>query len=425
MTGPLGHRPFRALLAGRSISMLGTAIAPVAIAFAVLDLTGSAAALGLVLAARSIPEVVFLLVGGVIADRFDRARILVVANVVAGLAQAGAATLLLTGNASVPALAALEAANGTASALVFPAAAALTPLTVPSRMLQEANAMLRLGLNAALILGAASGGVLVGTLGSGWGLAVDAVAYLVAAGCFTRLRRRPDAAPLTHSVATRRRGFAGVVGDLRDGWREVSSHTWLWAVVIAFGFANAAQAAGRSTLGPVVADRTFGPEGWGLLLAVQTAGMVAGGLLMLRVRPGRPLFAGCAAILLWVPMFVVLALSPTLPVLLPVAFLGGIGLEVFSVCWDLSLQQQIPQDRLSRVYSFDALGSYAMIPIGQLVAGPLALALGTEDAILACAAVIAVSIAATLAVPSVRRLQRTDVPAGPVPNAAASSVAEQ
>ncbi len=418
-TGPLGHRRFRALLAGRSISMLGTAIAPVAIAFAVLDLTGSAAALGLVLAARSIPEVVFLLVGGVIADRFDRARILVVANVVAGVAQAGAATLLLTGTASVPALAALEAVNGTASALVFPAAAALTPLTVPSRMLQEANAMLRLGLNAALILGAASGGVLVGSLGSGWGLAVDAVAYVVAAGCFSRLRRRPDATPLTSSVAARRRGFAGVGGDLRDGWREVSSRTWLWAVVIAFGFANAAQAAGRATLGPVVADRTFGPEGWGLVLAVQTAGMFAGGLLMLRLRPGRPLFAGCAAILLWVPMFVVLALNPTLPMLLPVALLGGVGLEVFSVSWDLSLQQQIPQDRLSRVYSFDAIGSYAMIPIGQLVAGPLALALGTEDAILACAVVIAASIAATLAVPSVRHLRRTDVRAEPVPNVAA------
>ena len=418
MTGPLGHRRFRALLAGRSISMLGTAIAPVAIAFAVLDLTGSAAALGLVLAARSIPEVVFLLVGGVIADRFDRARILVVANVVAGVAQAGAATLLLTGTASVPALAALEAVNGTASALVFPAAAALTPLTVPSRMLQEANAMLRLGLNAALILGAASGGVLVGSLGSGWGLAVDAVAYVVAAGCFSRLRRRPDATPLTSSVAARRRGFAGVGGDLRDGWREVSSRTWLWAVVIAFGFANAAQAAGRATLGPVVADRTFGPEGWGLVLAVQTAGMFAGGLLMLRLRPGRPLFAGCAAILLWVPMFVVLALNPTLPMLLPVALLGGVGLEVFSVSWDLSLQQQIPQDRLSRVYSFDAIGSYAMIPIGQLVAGPLALALGTEDAILACAVVIAASIAATLAVPSVRHLRRTDVRAEPVPNVA-------
>ena len=191
----------------------------------------------------------------------------------------------------------------------------------------------------------------------------------------------------------------------------MSSRTWLWTVAVAFGFANAAQAAGRNTLGPVVADASFGPEGWGLVLATQTAGMFAGGFLMLRLRPARPLFIGCAAILLWVPMFVVLALSPSLTLLLPVALLGGVGIEVFSVCWDLSLQQQIPQDRLSRVYSFvDALGSYAMIPIGQLVAGPLALALGTDDAILACATVIAVSIGATLAVPGVRHLRRTDVP---------------
>jgi MFS family permease len=414
VTGPLAERRFRALLAGRAISMLGSAIAPVAIAFAVLDLTGSVAALGFVLAARSIPEVVFMLVGGVIADRFDRARIVVAANVVAGAAQGVAATLLLTETASVPALAALEAINGMASAIVFPAAAALTPLTVPSRMLQEANAELRLGLNAALVVGAAAGGLLVGTLGSGWGLAVDAAAYVVAAGFFVLLRRAQAAGvEATSSTAPRPRGVGGVLADLRDGWREVASRTWLWAVVVAFGFANAAQAAARNTLGPVVADRSFGPEGWGLVLAAQTAGMFAGGFLMLRLRPRRPLLVGCAAILLWVPMFVVLALSPTLVVLVPVAFLGGIGIELFSVGWDLSLQQQVPQDRLSRVYSFDALGSYAMIPIGQLVAGPLALALGTTDAILACAAVIAISIGATLAVPSVRRLQRTDVPAEP------------
>ena len=406
MTGPLGYRRFQALFAGRASSMLGSAIAPVAIAFAILDLTGSAAALGLVLAARSIPEVVFMLVGGVIADRFDRARILVAANIVAGVAQGVAATMLLTGTASVPALAALEAINGMASAIVFPAAAAMTPLTVPSALLQQANAMLRLGLNAALIVGAASGGLLVGTVGSGWGLAVDAAAYTVAAGCFVRLGQALDADP---GASHRKPGSVNVVADLREGWREVISRTWLWTVVVAFGFANAAQAAARSTLGPVVADRSFGPEGWGLVLAAQTAGMFAGGFLMLRLRPARLLLVGCAAILLWVPMFVVLAVSPTLTVLLPVAFLGGIGIEVFSVCWDLSLQQQVPQDRLSRVYSFDALGSYAMIPIGQLAAGPLALALGTEDAIMACAVVVAVSIGATLAVPSVRHLRRTDV----------------
>jgi hypothetical protein len=139
--------------------------------------------------------------------------------------------------------------------------------------------------------------------------------------------------------------------------------------------------------------------------------MLAGGVLMLRVRPIRPLFVGCAAVLLLAPMLVVLALRPTVAALLPAAFAAGVGIEVFSVGWDLSLQQQVPQARLSRVYSFDALGSYAMIPLGQLVAGPLALALGTQDAILACATVIAIAIATTLAVPSVRHLRRIDLPA--------------
>jgi MFS family permease len=413
MTGPLAHRAFRVLLAGRAVSMLGTAIAPVAIAFAVLDLTGSAAALGVVLAARSIPHVVFMLAGGVIADRFDRGRVLVVANVVAGASQGVAAALLLTDSASVPALAVLEAVNGTASAVVFPAAAALTPLTVPKSILQEANALLRLGLNSALIVGAASGGLLVATIGSGWGLAVDAAAYFAAAACFLRLRLGRSEVG-TAGVAQPPGRVRAVVGDLHDGWREVTRRTWLWTVVVAFGFSNAAQAAGWSTLGPVVADASFGPDGWGLVLAAQTAGMLAGGVLMLRLRPARPLFLGCAAVLLLAPTLVVLAVQPTLAALLPAAFAAGLGIEVFTVGWDLSLQQQVPQDRLSRVYSFDALGSYAMIPLGQLAAGPLALALGTEDAILACAAVITVSIGATLAVPSVRQLRRTDVPAATV-----------
>lgn len=413
MTGPLGHRRFRVLVGGRAVSMLGNAMAPVAIAFAVLDLTGSAAALGIVLAARSIPQVLFMLAGGVIADRFDRARVLVIANVVAGVAQGAAAALLLTGTASVPALAVLEAVNGTASAIVFPAAAALTPVTVPSTILQEANALLRLGLNTAMIVGAAGGGILVGTIGSGWCLAVDAMAFVLAAAFFTRLRigsaasiSRPRGSPPASTG-----GVGTVLADVRDGWREVSSRSWLWAVVIAFGFANAAQAAGWTTLGPVVAAGSFGPEGWGLVLAGQMAGMLAGGVLMLRVRPIRPLFVGCAAVLLLAPMLVVLALQPTVAALLPAAFAAGVGIEVFSVGWDLSLQQQVPPARLSRVYSFDALGSFAMIPLGQLVAGPLALALGTQDAILACATVIAIAIGTTLAVPSVRHLHRTDVPA--------------
>ena len=420
MSGPLGHRTFRFLLAGRGVSMLGTAIAPVAIAFAVLDLTGSPAALGIVLAARSIPQVALMLIGGVISDRFDRSRVLVVANLVAGAAQAAAAVLLLTGSASIPTLAILEAVNGAASALVFPAAAAITPQTVPASMLQQANATLRLVLNAAVIAGASAGGLLVAHVGPGWGLVVDAVAYTVAAAMFARITLRDTgvtsdrvtveaATGTAQAVAAQVSVLRGVWADLQVGWREVTSRTWLWSVVLAFSFANAAQAAGWHTLGPVVADRTFGPSGWGFVLAAQTAGMFAGALVLLRFRPRRPLFFGCAAILLWVPMLVVLAVEPRLTLLLPVAFVAGLGFEAFGVFWDLSLQQHVPSDRLARVYSFDAVGSYAMIPIGQLAAGPLAALAGVPAGVFASAMVITAAITASLFVPSVRRLERTDI----------------
>jgi hypothetical protein len=287
-------------------------------------------------------------------------------------------------------------------------------------MLQQANATLRLVLNAAVIAGASAGGLLVAYVGPGWGLVVDAVAYTVAAAMFARITLRDTgvtsdrvaveaATGTAEAVAAQVSVLRGVWADLQVGWREVTSRTWLWSVVLAFSFANAAQAAGWHTLGPVVADRTFGPSGWGFVLAAQTAGMFAGALVLLRFRPRRPLFFGCAAILLWVPMLVVLAVEPRLTLLLPVAFVAGLGFEAFGVFWDLSLQQHVPSDRLARVYSFDAVGSYAMIPIGQLAAGPLAALAGVPAGVFASAMVITAAITASLFVPSVRRLERTDI----------------
>jgi hypothetical protein len=241
---------------------------------------------------------------------------------------------------------------------VFPAAAAITPQTVPAGVLQQANATLRLVLNAAVIAGASAGGLLVGYVGPGWGLVVDAVAYTVAAAMFARITLRDTGVmskPVTveaaggtaDAVATPVSVLRGVWADLKVGWREVTSRTWLWSVVLAFSFANAAQAAGWHTLGPVVADRTFGPSGWGFVLAAQTAGMFAGALVLLRFRPRRPLFV--------------------------------------------------------------AVGSYAMIPIGQLAAGPLAAVAGVQAGVFASAMVITAAITARLFVPSVSRLERTDI----------------
>jgi MFS family permease len=396
---PFAHSPFRWLVGGRFVSMLGTAIAPIALAFAVLDLTGSATDLGLVLAARSIPLVVFVLVGGVVADRLPRHHVLLASNLVSAACQAAAATLLLTGNATIGALVCIEIVAGASAAFLWPALAGLTPQTVPGPVLQQANALLRLANNAALIGGSAVAGLLVAAVGPGWGLAADAVTYALGALCLSRIRL----------PATDRLAAGNAFAELKEGWSEFRSRQWVWVIVLAAGFSNMAYSGGMSTLGPVVADETIGRGGWGLVLASLTAGMVLGGLVALRLRPERSLLVAELVALLLGPLLFALAVHPTLPVLVPAAVLAGAGLEVFGVYWDLSLQQHIPSDRLSRVASYDAFGSFVFMPVGQVIAGPLAAVIGLEEAIASAAVLAVVANGLTLLSTEVRQLRRTDV----------------
>ncbi len=400
---PFRHTAFRLLFAGRLVSFIGNAIAPVALAFAVLDLTGKAGDLGLVLAARTIPMLLFLLIGGVIADRLPRHLVVVGSNVVNAAVQATVATLVLADHASIGLLIALEAVSGIVSAFLFPAVAGLTPQTVPTALLQQANALLRLGLNGAMIGGSALAGVLVATVGPGWGLAVDAVAYAAGAVVLAFVRVQRD-------QLTRREASSSTFAELREGWTEFSSRTWIWVVVAQFSLVNAALTCGFVTLGPVVADSTFGRAAWGIVLAAQTAGMLAGGLLALRMRPARPLFLGTAAMLLVVPGLLVLAWEPRAVPLVIAAFIAGLGIETFGVYWDLSLQQNVPLDRLSRVYSYDALGSFVFMPVGQILAGPLSIAFGVPATVAGAGFVIGVATLAALAVPAVRDLRRVEQP---------------
>ena len=367
-----------------------------------LDLTGKAGDLGLVLAARTIPMLVFLLVGGVIADRLPRHLVVVGSNLVNAAVQATAATLILTDNATIGLLIALEAVSGIVSAFLFPAVAGLTPQTVPTALLQQANALLRLGNNGAMIGGSALAGIIVATVGPGWGLAVDAIAFACGAAvlAFVRVHREPSTRAASSSTLV----------ELREGWTEFSSRTWIWVVVAQFSLVNAALMCGFATLGPVVADSTIGRTAWGIVLAAQTSGMLAGGLLALRMRPARPLFLGTAAMLLVVPGLLVLAWEPRTFPLVVAAFVAGLGIETFGVYWDLSLQQNVPLDRLSRVYSYDALGSFVFMPVGQILAGPLSLAFGVPPTVAGAGIVIGVATLAALAVPAVRQLRRVDEP---------------
>ncbi|MFJ8687802.1 MFS transporter [Micromonospora wenchangensis] len=396
MLAPLRYAAFRRLAAGRLVNMVGNAVAPVALAFAVLDLTGSVRDLGLVVGARSLMNVLFVLFGGVLADRVPRRLVLVGSNLLGALTQAAVAALVLTGTATIPLLLALGAANGVVSALAQPASAAATPQTVPAELIQPANAIIRLGMNAGMIGGTALGGLLVAAVGPGWGLAVDAVTFAVAAVAFAGVR-----VPAARGGDIR----TGIVADLREGWTEFAARTWVWVVVLGFMVLNAALAGGMSVLGPAVADATIGRSAWGLVLAAQTVGMVVGGVVALRLRVRRLLLLGVVCMVAESLLLLGLALTPTLVALLSAAVAVGIAVEQFAVAWETSIAQHIPADRLARVYSYDMLGSFVAIPLGQVAVGPVAAMVGTRDTLLVLAALVVLSVLGMVTSRAVRRLE--------------------
>jgi MFS family permease len=399
---PLREREFRLLFTGETVSFLGTAMAPVALAFAVLELTGSKTDLGLVLAARSVPQVIFLLVGGVWADRLPRNHVMVASNLLSGVAQAAVAALLLSGAAEVWHLAALAALNGFASAFFFPAAQGAVPQTVPAASLQSANSLLGLARNATYITGAALGGLIVAATSPGTAIAVDAASYGLAALALAAMRLPPGL----------RQAGSGFLAELAEGWQEFRSRTWLWAIVLQFAFVNAAWVGAESVLGPVVADEELGGAAvWGLILATQSAGLVVGGLVLLRLRPRRLLLSATIGVLMTLPVLVALAIPMSVVAIAACAFAAGLGLELFGVLWNTTMQQEIPADRLSRVYSYDALGSFVLIPIGFAVVGPVANALGTTETLLLAATLNLLATLAVLASRDVRTLQRRLPPA--------------
>jgi len=398
-------RPFRWLLIARSIATLGNAAAPIALAFAVLDLTGSAVDLGIVVASRSIANVAVLLFGGVIADRLPKHVLLVGTSLAAAATQAAVAALVLSGSATIPLLVLLSIFNGAVAAVSFPASAAIVPQTVPVDQLRPANALLRLSLNGGAILGASLGALLIAAVGPGWGLALNAASFALA-GIFFAFVRTPYAARAGGAgVGVGTAESAGsVLRELREGWQEFSSRTWVWVVVAQFALVNAAFVGAIAVLGPLVADESFGRASWGLIIAAETVGLALGGLLALRWRPRHALGIGVGLVAVTALPIVGLALVPLVPLLVIAFLIGGLAIEQFGVAWDQSLQQNIPQDKLARVYSYDAVGSFIAIPVGEILVAPLAHAFGTIPVLLGCAAVIVVASLTALATRSVRHL---------------------
>jgi MFS family permease len=450
-TAPLRHRPFRLLLAGRTVNALGNAFAPIALAFAVLDLTGSATDLGFVVGARTVVNVAFLLFGGVLADRLPKNLLMVGSSVAAGLTQAAVAALVLTHTATIPLLVGLAAVNGMVGALALPASAAILPQTVPADVRQQANAISRVALNSAAVLGAPVAGVVVAAVGPGWGIAVDAATFVISAFCFAALgtpartapartpaertapastpaeQTAPASTPAARTPATTEPILAAeeaalgvpdhgvdlegpapkrpnVIADLRTGWSEFRSRTWLWVVVAGFCVSNMAWAGGLFVLGPVVADDTIGRRAWGLVLAAQTLGMIIGGLIAMRLRLRRLLFFGVVCCLpLAIPVFL-LGAYPHLWALIAGCLVAGLAIEQFGVAWETTMQEHIPSDKLARVYSYDMVGSFVAIPIGEMAAGPLAQVFGREATLVGAGSLMVVAVLAMLSSRDVRTL---------------------
>jgi MFS family permease len=387
----LAIRDFRLLLADRLLAPFSVGFSMVGVSFAVLKVTGSTADLSYVLAAQAAPMLVFSLLGGVFADRFKPQWVIMAGNLCVIAGEGAFGILMLTmGHPPLWTMIGLEAVNGVGGSVFYPASAALLPRIVPEALLQEGSSISRLVMNVGQMTGAAAAGVVVAVAGPGLALTLCAAGMLGTVPLMLAIKggRGPGRAAA---------GRPGLLAELREGWTEYRSHTWLWATSIQFCLVMMAFNGAFLVLGPVVARAHLGgPAAWGAISASDALGLIAGGLVSLRYTPRRPMLfvvltGGSIAI---TPLALGLVLP--LPVICLSAFSVGLLAEVMMVQWMVALATRIPSDKLARVTSYDAFGSLAAMPAGALAAGPLAARIGVSATQFAAAAVIVVSSALTL-----------------------------
>lgn len=409
MTSTPARAGFRLLATGQGLSWFGDAFGPIALAVAVLAGGGSATELGLVLAVTMAARLACTLVGGVWADRLAPARIMVVSDLVRAASTLGTAAYFATGQDRPLALCALAAATGGAAAFFGPAFTSLRPLLVPASRRHAANATLNILQNGAFIAGPASAGVFVAWAGAPWAFVLNAVSFLVSAATVAAIR-----------VDAPRAERTGMLAELREGWREVTSRSWLLAGLLAATAYHAAFGAVTVLVDVIAVRHLGGPTALGWISAASGAGGLVGGLLALRMPPSRPLFVGWPCVALMSLFAAAFAWPGHLAVVIGAAVVAFGGLMYFSVCWDTALQDGVPHSVLARVSSWDILTSFVAIPAGNALAGPLAHTYGTGRVILVAAVVMALASFAPMLVRGSRDLRRaTSVPA-PEPSLAAT-----
>jgi MFS family permease len=412
----LRERNFRYLFAARTASFFGTNIAPIAVAFAVLGLGGSATDIGLAFAAWTLAQISTLLIGGVVADRLPRRLVMVASDSANLCVRVAMGALLVSGHARIWELIVLQAAGGAAVAFYSPASTGLVPETVPQRLLQQANSFMSIARYAAFPLGAAVGGTLVATIGAGYALLLDGATYGTSALLLAMIS-------LPGKGGTAR--ATNFVHELREGWQGFTEHTWVWLLTLWISLYFLVTYAPFFVLGPYVAKQSLGgAAAWTIVVTGEAIGSLAGGLIGLRYRPRRSMAVIGGLFTVTALQSVLLALRAPAPAIAVAALLAGFAFSFGTVVWDTSLQEWVPHDKLSRVSAYNWMGAMIFLPAGYAIAGPVAGAIGISTTLWIGAAWVVVTTAAVLCVPDVRNV-RSGAPAPEPPGAPLTPVTRE
>ncbi|CAN2178800.1 ProP Permeases of the major facilitator superfamily [Candidatus Nanopelagicaceae bacterium] len=392
-----GYKGFSSLAISRFISNVGNGVSPIALAYGVLSLPGATGKdLSIVMAARFVPLLAFMLFGGVIADRFQRNRLVGGSDMLGSFLAAISAISLIAGFSSTWLLALMGGLFGILNAIWWPAMSGVLPEILPKEKLQEGNAVIGLLTNFGYIVGTLGGGILVSSVGAGWGLLVDAISFFIAGAIVWNL-------PILGKIKDK---SPGIIHDLVVGWKEFISRSWVIAMVLTFALINMAFESMLSVLGPLnFNDPTTGPKQWSYNLAGLSVGMLLGGIWVLKIKIGRPLYLAMVLIALSAVWDYALAFDLPMAFSVLAAVFSGISLEIFMVTWNTSLQSHVPEESYSRVSSYDTLGSFGIAPLGIVIAGPLAMHFGVNTILFITGTTTLIASIASLLVPSVRNLR--------------------
>jgi Major Facilitator Superfamily len=399
-------RNFWLLFAGRATSYVGTYLAPIAVAFAILDLGGSATQVGLSFAAWTLAQVSMLAFGGVLGDRFPRRLVMISGDVASTVVRAAMGVLLVTGHAHIWELIALQGLGGASVALYNPAFYGLVREIVPIESLQRANSLLAIARYAAFPLGAATGGTIVATVGPGTALLFDGGTYAASALLLSLVR--------VESVA---RATASMLRELRDGWSAFTENTWIWVLTLWISLYFVITYAPFFVLGPYIAKHSMGgARTWAAVVTGEGTGALLGSLAGLRAHFHRPLVAIGYIFMPTALQSVLLAFHAPVYALAPAAGFAGFGFACGSVVWDTSMQRSIAPDKLARVGAYGWMSAMVFLPAGYALAGPIAAVVGMRGYLLFGAAWLVLSTMVVYRLPAVRDFSGEQAPErAPVP----------